>query len=47
MERMEKFMSKVAVIYWSGTGNTAAEGAQEKGMEDSLMFCGEFGAALV
>ena len=48
--RMEKFMSKVAVVYWSGTGNTeamataVAEGAQEKGAEVSLMFCGEFGA---
>ncbi|MEZ3507073.1 MAG: flavodoxin [Lachnospiraceae bacterium] len=43
-------MSKVAVVYWSGTGNTAAmatavaEGAQEKGAEVSLMFCSEFGA---
>ena len=49
-ERMEKFMSKVAVVYWSGTGNTeamataVAEGAQEKGAEVSLMSCGEFGA---
>lgn len=47
---MEKFMSKVAVVYWSGTGNTeamataVAEGAQEKGAEVSLMSCGEFGA---
>ena len=38
MERME-IMSKVAVVYWSGTGNTAAmatavaEGAQENGCE--------------
>ena len=36
MERME-IMSKVAVVYWSGTANTAAmatavaEGTQEKG----------------
>ena len=49
MERME-IMSKVAVVYWSGTANTAAmatavaEGAQEKGAEVSLMFYGEFGA---
>ena len=49
-ERMEKFMSKVAVVYWSGTGNTeamataVAEGTQEKGAEVSLMSCGEFGA---
>ena len=51
-ERMEKFMSKVAVVYWSGTRNTAAmatavaEGVQEKGVEVSLMFCVEFDAAL-
>lgn len=43
-------MSKVAVVYWSGTGNTAAmaaavaEGAQDKGAEVSMMYCGEFGA---
>ena len=43
-------MSKVAVVYWSGTGNTAAmatavaEGAQEKGAEVSLIFCSEFDA---
>ena len=41
MERME-IMSKVAVVYWSGTANTAAmattvaEGTQEKGAEVSL-----------
>ena len=45
-------MSKVAVVYWNGTGNTAvmatavAEGVQEKGAEVSLMFCGEFDVAL-
>ena len=36
-------MSKVAVVYWSGTGNTeamaaaVAEGAREKGAEVSLL----------
>lgn len=46
-------MSKVAVVYWSGTGNTAematavAEGAKEKGAEVSLMFCGEFVLTMV
>ena len=53
MERMEKSMSKVAVVYWSGHGRSAfqrntlamatavAEDAQEKGTEVSLIFCGE------
>ena len=41
MERME-IMSEVAVVYWSGTANTAAmatavaEGTQEKGAEVAL-----------
>lgn len=40
-------MSKVAVIYWSGTGNTeamanaVAEGAKAAGAEVSLLSCGE------
>ena len=40
-------MSKVAVIYWSGTGNTqamaeaVAEGAREKGAEAALYTCGD------
>ena len=40
-------MSKVAVIYWSQTGNTeamanaVAEGAQEKGAEVTVMTCAE------
>ena len=40
-------MSKVAVIYWSGTGNTetmagaVADGAKEKGAEVSLLTCAE------
>ena len=40
-------MNKVAVIYWSGTGNTeamanaAAEGAKAAGAEASLLTCAE------
>ncbi len=40
-------MSKVAVIYWSGTGNTeamanaVAEGAKEAGAEASLLTCAD------
>ena len=42
-ERLFYFMSKVAVVYWSGTGNTeamamaVAEGAKEKGAEVSVL----------
>lgn len=41
-------MSKVAVVYWSGTGNTeamaaaVAEGAKGKGAEVSVITAGEF-----
>ena len=41
-------MSKVAVVYWSGTGNTeamasaVAEGAKGKGAEVSLLTASEF-----
>ena len=44
-------MSKVAVVYWSGTGNTYAmaakveEGAKEAGAEVSVFTSGEFSAA--
>ena len=44
-------MSKVAVVYWSGTGNTeamagfVAQGAQGAGAEVSTFTSGEFGAA--
>ena len=44
-------MSKVAVVYWSSTGNTqtmaeaVAEGAKEKGVEVSLIEAGSFDAA--
>ena len=40
-------MSKVAVIYWSGTGNTeamanaVAEGAKSAGAEVDLLTCGD------
>lgn len=43
-------MSKTAVVYWSGTGNTeemaraVAEGALEAGAECSLMTSAQFGA---
>lgn len=42
-------MSKVAIVYWSGTGNTEAmakaveEGAKAAGAETSLLTCGDFG----
>ena len=41
-------MSKIAVVYWSGTGNTeamasaVAEGAKEKGAEAVLLTPSEF-----
>lgn len=44
-------MSKVAVVYWSGTGNTAAmaaqvmEGIKKAGGEGTLLKSAEFGAA--
>ena len=43
-------MSKVAVVYWSGTGNTAqmaqqvAEGAKQAGAQAVLLTAAEFGA---
>lgn len=43
-------MSKIAVVYWSGTGNTeamaaaVADGAKSNGAEVSLMAAAEFGA---
>lgn len=46
-------MSKIAVVYWSGTGNTEAmanavlEGVKEAGTEGELLNCGEFDAAKV
>ena len=44
-------MSKIAVVYWSGTGNTEAmassvlEGAQAKGLEATLFTASEFDAS--
>lgn len=41
---------KIAVVYWSGTGNTeamaqaVAEGAREAGAEVNLLTCDQFGA---
>ena len=46
-------MSKVAIVYWSGTGNTeamanaVAEGAKAQGAETTLFSAGEFEAALM
>ena len=46
-------MRKIAIVYWSGTGNTlamaqaVAAGAQEAGAEVSLISAGQFGADLV
>lgn len=46
-------MSKVAVVFWSGTGNTEAmanavvDGAKEKGAEVSLFNVSEFQASMV
>lgn len=47
--KRRKQMSKVAVIYWSGTGNTqamaeaVAEGAKSAGADVSLLACAEAG----
>jgi flavodoxin short chain len=49
----EKRMSKVAVVYWSGTGNTeamanaVAEGAKASGADVSVFEAGQFSAANV
>lgn len=46
-------MSKVAVVYWSGTGNTeamavaVAEGAKAQGAETGLFTAAEFNAGMV
>jgi len=45
-------MSKIAVVYWSGTGNTeemaklVAEGVKSVGAEASMLTAGEFSADL-
>ena len=46
-------MSKFAVVYWSGTGNTetmanyVAEGIQQTGNEADVLTAGEFNASMV
>ena len=46
-------MSKVAVVYWSGTGNTETmaasvlQGAKAKGAEAEMMTAAEFDASMV
>lgn len=43
-------MSKIAVVYWSGTGNTeamanlVAEGATDAGAEAEVISCADFSA---
>ena len=43
-------MSKIAVVYWSGTGNTeamanlVAEGATSAGAEAEVISCADFSA---
>lgn len=49
-ERLENNMSKIAIVYWSGTGNTevmanaVAEGAKNAGGEISMFTATEFSA---
>lgn len=46
-------MSKIAVVYWSGTGNTeamanaVAEGAKAAGAEAEVLTCAEFDAGRI
>ena len=46
-------MSKIAVVYWSGTGNTeamagaVAEGVKEKGGEAVVLTAGEFDPSMI
>ena len=46
-------MNKVAIVYWSGTGNTAAmaeavaDGAKQKGAETSVFTAAEFSGDMV
>ena len=46
-------MNKIAVVYWSGTGNTEAmasvvlEGIKKKGAEGTLFSCDAFGAEML
>ena len=46
-------MAKVAVVYWSGTGNTetmanfVADGAKSKGAEVDVLTCSEFDNSMI
>ena len=46
-------MRKIAVVYWSGTGNTeamagaVAEGVKEKGGEAVVLTAGEFAPSMI
>ena len=46
-------MSKVAVVYWSGTGDTeamaeaVADGIREKGGEAVILTAGEFDRSMI
>ena len=46
-------MSKIAIVYWSGTGNTEAmaaavkEGVSEKGVEAVMLTAAEFDASMI
>ena len=46
-------MSKIAIVYWSGTGNTEAmanavlEGVQSVGAEGSMFTASEFSAEMM
>lgn len=50
-DRKDLNMSKVAVVYWSGTGNTeamaelVAEGARGAGAEAEVIACSDFSAS--
>ena len=53
IRKVENFMSKIAVVYWSGTGNTEAmaqavvTGAKEKGAEVVMFTASEFDASMM
>lgn len=46
-------MSKIAVVYWSGTGNTEAmaeavlQGAKDSGAEATLFSCADFDSSMI
>ena len=50
---MKFFMNKVAVVYWSGTGNTesmafaVSDGAKESGAEVTVKTASEFDASMM